>query len=378
MAAERGAVHFALTHSAAGGLLEIWNDIGEGLAARGYAVARFALYPPAEDVAFRSADGPAWHHVTRARPRGLRGLATLLAALVRYLRDHRPAIVVTAMPAANVLVPLAAALAGTRTRVVITHHSPADNHNPHINRLDGWTGRLDCVRAVVSVSDAVGASLDDKPAAYRRKRRTIHNALPGRIEEAIAALVAHRAPAATAERRIVALGRLTYQKNYPLLISAMADVPDAVLDIVGGGEDEAALRELAAALGVADKIRFHGHTPRTTALELAAGARAFVQVSHYEGHSLALIEAARLGLPIVVSDVDVQIEGVTARDGLLCGLIVPRDEPRVLGQVLCDLLDDPRTHALWTQRARQLGAEASNAAMIDAYEAVVEESRYRG
>jgi glycosyltransferase involved in cell wall biosynthesis len=298
--------------------------------------------------------------------------------MVRYLREHRPAIVVTAMPAANVLVPLAAALARTRTRVVITHHSPADTHNRNINRLDSWTGRLGCVRAVVSVSDAVGESLGGKPAAYRRKRRTIHNALPGRIEHAIASLVADRRRPMVPDRRIVALGRLTYQKNYPLLIRAMAFVPDALLDIVGGGEDEAELRALADATGVADRITFHGHTPRAAALALAAGARVFVQVSHYEGHSLALIEAARLGLPIVVSDVDVQIEGVTARDGSLCGLIVPRDEPRVLGQVLCDLLDKTETHAHWALRARQLGAEASNAAMIDAYQVVIEESRCRG
>lgn len=370
-----GPILFAMTHSAAGGLREIWNDIAEGLAARGHAVGRFVLYPP-EDPAAEAVDPQQWLHVVAHRPRGPLAGLRMLAALVRYLRATRPTAIVTAMPAANVLLPVAITIARVPTRLFLSHHSPTDTHNPRLNAIDGWTGSLPCVAGIVSVSDAVAATLDDKPARYRARRMTIHNALPERIERLVDRLAADRAGRGRQGRRIVALGRLTYQKNYPMLLHAMAAVPHATLDIVGGGEDETALRALAAALGITDRVRFLGLVPRERALEIAAAADIFVQVSRYEGHSLALIEAARIGLPLIVSDVPVQVEGVAGADGAPCGLIVPLDDSAALARHLHALLDDPAAMTHWSGRAALLGAQASRQAMLDRYECLLASDRH--
>lgn len=368
---------FAMTHSAAGGLREIWADIAEGLRARGAQAMCFTLYPPHDPA--QDSGGGDWLHVMDQPPGGVLAVPGLFIRLVRFLRRHRPQVVVTAMPLANVLVPLAAIVAGTGTRVVTSHHSPVDTHNPAIDRLDALTGCLPCVAAIISVSDAVAATLDAKPAPYRARCRTIHNALPERIEAQLSVLAAGRA-----ERHdgtsgtIVALGRLTRQKNYEMLLHAVSLAPAARLDLVGGGEDEAALRALAARLAIADRVRFLGQMPREAALAHAATAAIFVQVSLYEGHSLALIEAARLCLPLVVSDVPVQVEGITARDGTLCGLVVPVDNPAALAQVLSDLLEQPENRAAWAEKARLLGAQASHAAMLDAYESLLVSAAAQG
>ena len=363
-----GAIHFAITHSAAGGLRELWDDIAEGLIARGHPVKRFVLYPPA-DAEGEGVDMEVWHHVADARPRSVLGAVRTFAALVRYLRRERPAAVVSAMPAANVLLPLAVTVARVRTRVFLSHHSPTDTHNRLLDRIDGWTGGLPCVAGIISVSDAVGATLAHKPATYRARTLTIHNALSERVERILDALP--RVKAGGDRLRVVALGRLTYQKNYPMLIRAIAAVPGAMLEIVGGGEDEAALRALVADLGLGDRVAFAGLIPREAALAKAASADVFVQVSRYEGHSLALIEAARLGLPLVVSDVPVQVEGITARDGMRCGIVVALDDPVALASALRALHDDPALRSHWSGLASRLGAEASNARMLDRYEAVL-------
>lgn len=359
-----------MTHSIPGGAREIWNDVAAGLTARGHPVTRFVLYPAAKSASTADAAKEGWHHVLDARPSGLLGMPPLLGALVRYLRAARPAVIVTSLPLANVLVPLGVRLSGIGARVLISHHSPTETHNPVIDRLDAITGRLSCVARVISVSETVSASLEGKSDAYRAKRVTIHNALPSRIEALIDRLCGDEAPTKVAGR-IVALGRLTYQKNYPLLLRAMAHVPTGTLDIVGAGEDEAHLRALAATCGVAERVRFLGWMTREAALAHAATAEVFAQVSHFEGHSLALIEAARLGLPIVVSNVPVQVEGVTAGGGRLCGMIVPVDDPKALGSALSGLLAEPATRAAWSERAKRLGLEASNQAMIDAYETLL-------
>ena len=373
---EPGAIHFAVTHSAAGGLRELWNDLAEGLAARGHRVGRFALYPP-DRAETEAVDFTAWHHVTRSRPRNCIDSVRLLAALVRFLRRARPAAVVSAMPACNVLLPLAVAVGRVPTRVYISHHSPTGTHNRLLDRIDGLTGSLPCVAAVISVSDAVAASLARKPGRYRAKRRTIHNALPASIERQLDELV-DRAPRGGTPLRIVALGRLTEQKNYPMLLRAMTEVSGAVLELVGGGADEAALCALAAELDLQDKVTFAGPLPRDAALTRAASADIFAQVSLYEGHSLALIEAARLALPLIVSDVPVQVEGITARDGTRCGIVVPLGCSDALAAQINRLVADPAERARWSMRARRLGLESSSEAMLDAYAAMLAPSASAG
>jgi glycosyltransferase involved in cell wall biosynthesis len=223
------------------------------------------------------------------------------------------------------------------------------------------------VKTIVSVSDAVSASLDKKPESYRAKRRTIHNALPPRIEALLGDMAARRVGRAHG-RKIVATGRLAEQKNYPMLIRAMALMPDVTADIVGAGPDEAALRTLAEERGVADRVAFRGFHPREEALAMLAEGDVFVQVSLFEGHSLALIEAAKLGLPIVVSAIPEQIEGITANDGTVCGITVPLQDDRALADAVLGLLANPAALQNGVALAGKLAHDATYEAMIAAYE----------
>jgi len=291
----------------------------------------------------------------------------LLAALVAFLRQARPALVITAMPMANVLFSLAATLARSGTRVILSHHTPSFTYQRLLNRVDRWTGRLSPVVGVVSVSDAVGASFADWPRGYRARQRTIHNALPERIETLIDTITAGQMRDRARHRLVVAVGRLSHQKNYPQLIQAMALLPDARLEIIGAGEDEAALRRLIADLDVGQRVALLGQMSREETLRRVAQADVFVQVSLFEGHSLALIEAARLGLPMVVSDVPVQVEGVTGARGELCGITVPLGDAPALAGALAGLLDDPAAYRHWAGKAAGLGAIRSSRALIDAY-----------
>ncbi|MCA1196345.1 glycosyltransferase family 4 protein [Sphingomonas sp. R647] len=343
----------------------MWDDLALGLARTGTPCTRFVLYPPADPVA-ETVDFDAWQHIVEQKPDTLSGWRAMFTGLVRHLRATQPRAVVTSMPACNVIVPVAVTAARVSTRVFITHHSPAATHNPKLDRLDSWTGRLACVEAIVSVSDAVAASLAHKPAAYRAKSRTIRNALPEAVEAAIDRLRKPR-PDGAPPVRIVALGRLTAQKNYPQLIDAMALVEGAELEIIGGGEDEAVLRTRAAMRCPSGEIFFSGHLPRERALAIAAAADIFVQISLYEGHSLALIEAARLGLPLVVSDVPEQVEAITAQDGTRCGIVVPLGDPQALARELNALAADPWARTAWSTLALRIAEEASNAAMIARY-----------
>jgi UDP-glucose:(heptosyl)LPS alpha-1,3-glucosyltransferase len=79
-------------------------------------------------------------------------------------------------------------------------------------------------------------------------------------------------------------------------IEAVAGVPDALLCVVGRG-DEAPFRAHAARLGAAGQVRFVGKT--TTPERWYAASDVLVHPSRYEAFSLVILEAAASGLPIL-------------------------------------------------------------------------------
>jgi glycosyltransferase involved in cell wall biosynthesis len=79
-------------------------------------------------------------------------------------------------------------------------------------------------------------------------------------------------------------------------IHAVARVPDAVLTVVGRG-DEARFGELATNAGARDRILFCGTSMRPQ--DYYAAADVFVFPTRYEAFSLATLEAAAAGLPIL-------------------------------------------------------------------------------
>lgn len=367
---KRPSLAFLVSHSSAGGAQEIWANLAEAFLDRGYPVQLCALYPYRAEIR-ETAEALPWRYMLPYRPGSPLGLIRLLVGLARYLRRERPDFVFSAMPAANVLGPLVGKLVGAPTRFVTSHHSPAQTHSRLIDFADGLTGSFANVQAVVSVSQAVGDSLAHKPAAYRAKRSTIHNALPPRIESRIEVLAQARMSGRKSGRRLVATGRLARQKNYPMLLKAAVLLDDVMIDIVGSGPDEAELKAMAVSLGVSERVLFHGQCSRERALNILAEGDVFVQPSLFEGHSLGLIEAAKLGLPLVVSNVPVQLEGITSHDGRRCGLAVDPHDHEGFAAAVRSLLDDETERGLWAGRARALAASATFDRMVAAYEALM-------
>lgn len=360
---------FLVTHSSTGGVQEIWADLAEGFRQHGHETLLAALYPsPDADATQTTSSHIPWTYISPRKPTSIREVIATLIALVRFLRLHSPSVVFTAMPAANVLAPFASKLARSNISVVTSHHSPANTHNRVLQLLDGLTGSLDIVTAIVSVSRSVDRSLHRKPACYRAKQRVIANALPPRVEAYVDELgTVHD----HVRRRIaIASGRLVAQKNYPVLLRAATQLPDVEIHIIGSGSDEHALRTLAAQLDVADRVHFIGFLPREIALKRISECDVFVQPSLFEGHSLALIEAAKLGIPLVVSDVPVQVEGITAPSGKRCGVVVGVNDDATLASEILRLMNEPGRLAEFSSRALELGDGACFAEMLSAYEAL--------
>lgn len=145
---------------------------------------------------------------------------------------------------------------------------------------------------------------------------------------------------------------------------------DVEVDILGCGADEDKLRGLIGDLGLTDRMHLLGNKDREDALTLLSMGDVFVQVSLFEGHSIALIEAAKLGLPLIVSNVPSQVEAITAKDGTRCGIAVDLDDYAGLAKAVHSILDDRSQRVFWSERALRLARELTFDQMMKQYVAL--------
>jgi glycosyltransferase involved in cell wall biosynthesis len=112
-------------------------------------------------------------------------------------------------------------------------------------------------------------------------------------------------PQSEQRQAIGALGRAVPVKRFADLIQAVAglapDFPGLKLTIVGGGVMLAELQALALRAGLAEQFQITGFKSWTEVMSLVRQFHIYVQSSELEGCSLATIEAAFQGIPLVLS-----------------------------------------------------------------------------
>jgi phosphatidylinositol alpha-1,6-mannosyltransferase len=154
-------------------------------------------------------------------------------------------------------------------------------------------------------------------------------------------------PARGAEPMVLFLGRndAMFAKGQDVLIAAwpavVAEVPDAVLCFVGGGERLDQLRALAAASPAAASIRVCGALSEAEVESLHRRARLFAMLSKVEGFGLVFAEAMRHGVPVLTSDADASTE--ISRDGET-GFAVSRDDLAAVAGRIVSVLKDERLY----------------------------------
>ena len=181
------------------------------------------------------------------------------------------------------------ASAFTSTKVITWEH-----FNLHAGSTLGYLWRI--CSASLSYKTVVLTNRDrnDYPLFCHNKIKTIYN-FPTPMKGSISNIDSEIA---------IAVGRLTYQKGFDMLIHIWKEVKDKgckwILYIVGSGEDEIKLKETAKELGLDNSIKFIPNTPNIN--EYYQKASLYLMTSRFEGLPLVLIEAKQKGLPCVSFD----------------------------------------------------------------------------
>ena len=159
-----------------------------------------------------------------------------------------------------------------------------------------------------------------------------------------------------ASHRVIAVGRLDYQKGFDRLIDAWGKVmesgrcSDWHLDVFGQGEWKEMLQEKIDKLGLHESCQLNAPV-KTIGKEYAASSL-LVMSSHYEGFPMVMIEAMACGLPVVTFDYKCGPKDII-RNGEN-GLLVQNGDIQGLAEAMMRLMEDEALRKRMSAQARKV------------------------
>jgi glycosyltransferase involved in cell wall biosynthesis len=211
--------------------------------------------------------------------------------------------------------------------------------------------------AIVAVSEGVARALSEVVRLPAERITVIHNPTIGPdVADRCAAPVAHPWFEPETAPVIVAVGRLTEQKDFATLLGAFALLRarrDARLLILGEGEERPALTALATQLGIAGDVAMPGFVPDP--YPYLARAALFVLSSAWEGLPNSLIEALAAGCPVASTDCPSGPREILA--GGRYGALVPVRDPRALAAAMLAALVAPVDRSSLRARAADFSVD---------------------
>jgi len=232
-----------------------------------------------------------------------------------------------------------------------------------------WHGRLEGLIRPIALRAANGLAIGADGEIGRVREQygistekiwRIHNPVDLNLWRPMDRVEARKALCLPAHARIVIYhGRIDmYRKGLDVLLEAWEQIgansvgKDMRLLIIGSGQDDEILRDRLrrpelSRIQWTDKFELD----RAVMRQYLSAADVYVLPSRQEGFPVAPLEAMSCGLPIVGSDIPA-MSNILNCAGNSGGLIVPRENPRALAEVIQRLLDSPDLCSELGRRAR--------------------------
>ena len=288
---------------AGGGAEKSMLRLAHGLAQRGHTV----------DLVLARAEGPYLAMVTElVRVVDLRADRVLfsLPALVRYLRRERPDALLSTLDYANIVALWARRLARVPNKVVVNEQNTISLTSQHsLQRRQRLVPQLvkhfyPWADQIIGNSQGVADDLSQVIGLPSRQIQVVYNpVVTPELRERAKVLPNHPWLEPGQPPVLLAVGRLTIQKDFPTLIHAFAQVRrtrPARLLILGEGPERHALEALVKKLKLEQDVSLLGFVENPYAY--MARASLFILSSRWEGLPTVLIEALSCGVPVVSTD----------------------------------------------------------------------------
>lgn len=157
-------------------------------------------------------------------------------------------------------------------------------------------------------------------------------------------------------KRVIAVGRLDYQKGFDRLIEAWewiqrtGEWADWRLDIFGQGEWQEMLQQMIDEKGLQDTVRINKPTKQIG--EEYVKSSLLVMSSHYEGFPMVMIESMACGLPVVSFDYKCGPKDIIQHG--INGLLVPEGDVKALAHAMMEVMTDETYRRMLSRNARKV------------------------
>lgn len=157
-------------------------------------------------------------------------------------------------------------------------------------------------------------------------------------------------------KRVIAVGRLDYQKGFDRLIEAWewiqgaGKLTDWRLDIFGQGEWKEMLQRMIEERGVQHSVQIHRPTKQIG--EEYVKSSLLVMSSHYEGFPMVMIESMACGLPVVSFDYKCGPKDIIQHG--INGLLVPEGDIKALANAMMEVMTDETYRRMLSRNARKV------------------------
>ena len=175
-------------------------------------------------------------------------------------------------------------------------------------------------------------------------------------------------PAGTAlleNKRVIAVGRYTYQKGFERLVDAWhllaSRFPDWKLDIIGDGEERPLLEQRIRSYGLERQVTLTRPTQEIGKVYMEASILA--SSSRYEGLPMVLLEAQAFGLPIVAFQCKCGPKDIVS-DGMN-GYLVPEGDTAGMAQRLETLMKDVTLRKRMGLKAKESASRFNEEAIME-------------
>lgn len=157
-------------------------------------------------------------------------------------------------------------------------------------------------------------------------------------------------------KRVIAVGRLDYQKGFDRLIQAWEiiqrkeEFQDWILDIFGQGEWHEMLQQMIACAAMTDTV--HINPPTNSIADEYANSSLIVMTSNYEGFGMVLVEAMACGVPGIAFDCKCGPKDII-RNGVN-GLLVQNGDIKGLAEAMMKLMGNESLRKEMSVHARDV------------------------
>ena len=231
---------------------------------------------------------------TNLHATSFRNALTKVPAVKKIMKEGKFDIVHSHLYESNIIARLAAP---KQTKLFNSIHAVSSLASYNDNKLSLWLEKLTYKKKhhLVHVSQTVSNDFD-RHIKIKGPSTVLYNF----IEEAFFKIPKNEF--CRKNLKLVAVGNLRHQKNYPYLIEAFKQMPRSVsLDVYGEGPLR---KELQSQIDKA-KLNIYLKGIKNDLYNILPQYDLFIMSSHFEGQPVALLEAMACGLPALLSDIPV-------------------------------------------------------------------------